>query len=291
MNNETSETIQRWPGEISTLSGGTRTSITGLDRPWQKEMVIDRSICPFCREEQPGADRSYIVSVHDYKEAGAWKVRRNRMTPFPYHRLILPLECYESEETLWYLGGERKITGALYAAGDVMHSEDFPCEHVFFYVHVGYSAGQRWGHEHWHFVEPPTSPTLGKSDLDELADRKELVVFSDRGFTVVAGGCRAGQCYILPNDECSKMAFAAQMDILAANIHRLLGLFNRKFNSAQELKPDFEIFVRFSDGNLIYAKYIPILNMWGGSEYAAIDELTPFVLPWPHEATVRHLLS
>lgn len=290
--------LSEWPGKITALAGGTRNAVN-LDRPWQKEMVINRDACPFCAEERPGADRSLVVSIHDHGDAGEWKVRRNRMTPFPYHRLILPLCCYD-KDVLWQLGSERNIAGALYTAKSVMcgnaaPGEETPGEHVFFYVHVGYSAGQRWGHEHWHFTEPPRTPTMTRRDLFELVGRKHLVVFENDGFTVVAGGCRAGQCYIIPDGWKDSEQFwegrADVLDTLALILHRLIALFNAKFKSAQGLPPDFEIFVRFTSGLLVYAKYIPILNMWGGSEYAAIDELTPFVLPWPHETTVKHLLS
>lgn len=40
-----------------------------------------------------------------------------------------------------------------------------------------------------------------------------------------------------------------------------------------------------------FAKYIPILNQWGGSEYMALDHGTPFCLPWTHEATRDLLLA
>ncbi|MEK7507752.1 MAG: hypothetical protein AAB602_01550 [Patescibacteria group bacterium] len=293
-------TLQEWPGEIITLSDGTRNAV-GLDRPWQNEMAISRDTCPFCAEERPDADRTFVVSVHDHGDAGKWKVRRNKMTPFPFHRLILPLECYHME-TLWNLGGERNIAGALHTAISVIHGgcesqqkiTDIPGSDVFFFVHVGYSAGQRFGHEHWHLIEPPTKPTITPLDLNKLAERENLVVFSNRRFTVIAGGCRAGQCYIIPDNRKEEFHYDyvyAEVDALAQTIHRLVTLFNKKFTSAQGLKPDFQVFLRFDGGKLVYAKFIPILNMWGVTEYAAIDEHTPFVLPWPHEATVQHLSS
>ena len=291
---ETEELIECWPGEIATLSDGTRSTV-GIDRPWQKALNQEVDIvvvtCPFCTEEQPGADRTLVVKVFNRGKAGKWKIRKNRMTPFPFHHLILPLECYDNE-TLWTLGGERKIAGALHTARSAMRGYGGSnIEDAFFFVHIGYSAGPRWKHENWHLIEPPRKPTLMESDLIELAERENLVVFRNLGFTVVAGGCRAGQCYIIPRRGEMEMFPDRQANTLATTIHRLVTLFNQKFTSAQGLKPDFQVFVRFMNRRLVYAKYTPILNMWGGSEYAAIDEMTPFVLPWPHEATVRHLLS
>lgn len=67
---------------------------------------------------------------------------------------------------------------------------------------------------------------------------------------------------------------------------RIVGLFNEKFN-----RPDYCLFLALNSLEDWHIRYTPVLNNWGGSEFAALDYGTPFVMPWRHADTRDHLLA
>jgi hypothetical protein len=74
--------------------------------------------------------------------------------------------------------------------------------------------------------------------------------------------------------------------LVAREASRVVDVFNRKFEW-----PDYCLFLGIHTPREWFVRYTPILNNWGGADFAALDFGTPFVLPWPHRATAAHLLS
>ena len=107
---------------------------------------------------------------------------------------------------------------------------------------------------------------------------------ADTAMTAAVAGFRAGQCFLLPSH-----ASSVRIEPYAAALSRLIRLYSKAFISDQGLPPDFSIVTRLVGEDILYGMYIPILNQWGFTEYLALIEKTPIVLPWPHEETVRHL--
>lgn len=95
--------IQQLPGGLSTASGGTRVSVK-LDRPWQTDIVVDPSKCPFETRKQ--------IQIATYEQSGGWNVLENQYTPFSWHRLIMPRTCWAKEQVRT-LGGEEMTATAL----------------------------------------------------------------------------------------------------------------------------------------------------------------------------------
>lgn len=303
MNDETPAKVEHWPGEIQTLSGGTRNTVR-LSRPWQTPMKIDTRTCPFCAEERPGADRSLVVSVDD----SGWKVRKNRRTPYDFHRLLLPKDCFH-QDALRSLGGQSGIEHALRLASSVIGEgvsagQQVP-EHLFLTVHVGYAAGQTEGHLHWHLLEPGSTPCLSEPDLDDLAESPNILWLNGE-FLTMCGGCVAGQCFIIPQKRLLSGETAEEemhrgdrrrrlsndsVVTLAETTNTLIALGNSKFRSEQGLPPDFGLGFRFSGRELVYGMYVPVLGKPGMTEYMGLHECTPLTLPWTHETTANFLMT
>ena len=274
MLNSTSEVrLQKWPGGLYTVTGGTRTSVK-LDRPWQVDMEVNPETCPFCTKPQE------IIEDH-----GDWIVLPNAFTPYPTHRLVIPRVCLP-KSGLRMLGGSEGITTALGIGEATISKIGKP--QMFHSVHCGYLAGQRLPHLHYHVLDNEFSGFKSHDASDEvlrLADEIETRVFARAGITVVAGGHRAGQCYIIPTGD-----FIYSTDVGGA-LFRLIQMFAERFMSKQRLPPDFAFSGRFRDGRFAYGKFTPVLNNWGATEHNALEGEQPFTLPWPHEETVRHLLA
>lgn len=250
------------------MSGGTRTTVK-TTRPWQVRMTLpaNQSDCPLCSREQ----------IDEYiPEPGWWKTFENSNTPWPYHRLLIPAYCWPIDK-LWSLGGKETLETMLrLAIDDVVRTRGhlFP---IWIYTHIGYGAGQNLPHLHWHICEPPTKPK--NLDCEGLL----TPLWSSDAFSVHLGGTRAGQAFIFP-----KVSYIPQSDLskFATESWKLVEMFNNKFN-----QPDYCLFIALHSETEWWARYTPILNNWGGSEFAALDLGTPFVLPWPHEATRDFLLA
>ncbi|MCR4328861.1 MAG: hypothetical protein NUV53_05155 [Patescibacteria group bacterium] len=154
-------------------------------------------------------------------------------------------------------------------------TDPFP---TWIFTHVGYGAGQNFPHHHWHVLQPGTEPK-------ELRIGNDMIdLWESEAFVTVLTGVRAGEALIYPRPDYTKRdAFPER---LAEDALRLILKFNQKFNN-----PDYCFLVAFNDPGEWFARYIPILNQWGGSEWMALDHRTPFTLPWPHEATRDFLLA
>ena len=260
--------ITRSIGGYHTLSGGTRTAVK-THRPWQPKLVFPKSTddCPFCSKEQ--ADEFHPVPD--------WKTFANANTPWPYHRLLVPATCW-NEEALRSLGGPDTLRQTLRLCYDeALRTRGSNLMPVWIYTHIGYGAGQNFAHHHWHISAPVTTPKPVELDGEE-----EL--WENDGLRVTLYGVRAGQVLITPRDPgpFSTSTIAS----VAREASRVVDVFNRKFEW-----PDYCLFLGIHTPREWFVRYTPILNNWGGADFAALDFGTPFVLPWPHRATAAHLLS
>lgn len=275
-------------GGHQTLSGGTRTKVKTV-RPWQVRMPCPeteemRADCPFCSREQQ--DKHMI--------ARGWKTFQNSNTPFPYHRLLVPDVCWP-EKKLWSLGGNMILENRTYLLGLMLRmaisevkrtrGELWP---IWIYIHVGYGAGQNFPHPHWHLCGAPTEPKplFEKGKLPEGSE----ILFVGSQFTSVLCGVRAGQVAIVPLPKAKldtwKLVDSFVVEELANEAMRVIELFNEKFD-----RPDYCLFLALNSPTDWHVRYTPILNNWGGSEFAALDYGTPFVEPWRHKDTLEHLLG
>jgi diadenosine tetraphosphate (Ap4A) HIT family hydrolase len=283
--------VQEWPGGLYTAAGGTRTQIN-LSRPWQKEMTPDPATCPFETREQD-ALRDY---VRDYEFGGGWRVLGNRRTPFPLHRLIIPTRCWEAEK-LYRLGGEEELTNALTIAAEQISEQG--AAKVLLSCHIGWLAGQNLAHFHIHdldttfYAQGDVQTSIGTDAEVELLlyafERKNLSIMESDTYRVVAGGHRAGQCFILPKQE--PYLLENQTATLAVLLLAVIDLYAERFKSTERLPPHYMVGLKIRDGYLCYGFYVPILNHWGATEYFGLLGEQPLILPWPHEETVRHLLT
>lgn len=268
--------LERWPGGHYTISGGTRTAVK-LDRPWQVDMEVDPTTCPFCTKKQD------VLEDH-----GDWLVLGNTNTPYKGpggHRLVIPRACLPKDQ-LRILGGIKGIKNGLGIAEAVIKKVNRP--QMLHSIHCGWQGGQNIAHLHHHVLDNEFSGFESHdawSEVRRLADSTENRIFTQNGITVVAGGHRAGQCYLIPTHDFS---YDTGVGVV---LFTLIQLFAEKFVSKQGLPPDYMYSARFRNGKFIYGKYIPILSNWGSTEYQALEGEQPFTLPWPHEETVRHLLA
>ena len=273
--------VTRSTGGHFTLSGGTRGTVKPGPRPWQvalPERPGKNADCALCSQPQ----------LDEHKVAEGWKTFRNLNTPFPFHRLLIPAECWNTSR-LRTLGGpdilEKMFRLALGEIGRT-RTETWP---TWIYTHIGYGAGQNFPHLHWHLCGAPTppAPIFGSEGvLNALTPLWE----SERLITAV-GGVFAGQTIIRPYPlpkylDTTVLYEDGFFHDLAVAANRVVGVFNRKFNW-----PDYCLLLAINGPREWHVRYTPRLNNWGGSEFAALDYGTPFVLPWPHEATGEYLLK
>lgn len=269
-------TLQVWPGRITTAAGGTRTAIK-LSRPWQKEMVIDPTTCPFCTKPQTVLE-----------ECGNWLVLQNTSTPFPFHQLVIPRECWPVA-MMRNLGGEKNLSDALQIVWRIVEQQGR--DQMLHSVFSGYLAGQNVPHLHHHVLEntfPDFQSLDATREVYQAASDLNLILFQEDGFRVAVGGLRAGQCFIVP---LKSESMADQAIRISRILTRLISLYADKFRSDQGLPPDYQVALRFWGGKLAYGFYLPILNHWGATEYLGLMGEQPVILPWPHEETVKHLFS
>ena len=272
-----------WRNDASLIAGATRNEIK-LNRPWQQDLdSLLAQKCPFePLQETPHTETS--------RGGESWCVLRNKFTPWteiaPDHFLIIPRTCWRKEE-LRRLGQTGKLAGALTIAHELTADNAHP--KFLFCVHVGRSAGQNVGHAHFHVLPLPTNrgKTVLPTEEMKAAKQKPRLKQTDDDFLIFCDGTRAGQCFIQPKGEYGNAwdtAFAH-----ARKIDELLELYGRKFKSTQGLPPDFVMNVVMWHDQIDYVTIIPILSQWGGPEYAAALEGSPYCLPWTHELTAEHL--
>lgn len=275
---------------LQTLCGGTRTTVK-VDRPWQPKMVFPTpNPCPFCTKKQ---EDEYTYHPEDYFHC---KTFQNSNTPFPYHRLLIPAVCWD-EWTLRNLGGEDILKMMLSCALQEVKRTKEKFYPVWIFTHIGSGAGQNLTHNHWHLLAPPTDPKIFlKYDALGLIVSGEDILWRSWRLTVAVSGVRAGQTFIGPTrPKVNGIRTLSARDVLEnpslfselmEETYKLVMLFNDKF-----LNPDYCLLLALNSEDDWHIRYTPILNNWGGSEFAALDYGTPFVLPWPHSETVKFLKS
>lgn len=267
--------LQELPsGFMRTICGGTRNAIN-LNRPWQVKMDTNPSTCPFCTKRQ----REVMLSP---KAPIDWLMTDALFTPHQNHHLIIPRTCWPMEK-LQCLGGRQEIQKAFVLADLASRHQK---EEMELFIHVGYAAGQSLGHPHWHSKNV---------DVNELFDCPSLVldqrrwVHQNAELSLYTGGIRAGQCIVTSRTR-QAVKLESVIEQLAEMVDYIVRRGNEKFISKQGMAPDFMVVVRISNGDFLYATYIPILNMWGGPEYgSAMLEGGPITLPWSHETTADYL--
>lgn len=289
--------IEMWPGGLTTLSGGTRVAVR-FNRPWQKEIVVDPSTCPFCRNEH--------VTLRRFVEADEeWQLVHNTSTPFGFHQLIIPTASWPVEQ-LRFLGGEKRLATVFNLARTAV-LDSRPGEYTQMDVYVGYGAGQNVTHGHFHFhsigLLNPEEMIIGSPPvyspppaLDETSREIQLAVHgheerkvaATEDVTIAAGGFRGGQCLIAPNQDELELT-----PVVAAGLARLfswlINLAAEKFKSLQGMPPDYQLSLVFKGTSLQHGMFVPILNNWGATENYGLLRFGSLVLPWPHQATAMHL--
>lgn len=275
-----------WRGGATIIAGASRNKIN-LNRPWQEDLdSLLAQECPF--ETKPQEEFLYLDNISRGGEE--WRVLRNHATPWteitPDHFLIIPQKCWPKEE-LRRLGQCGKIGGALSLAGDLTygnaHGKFEMC------IHVGRNAGQNVGHAHFHVLPLPLLP-LAPVELQDIvaAGSKPQLSQTDKEFIVFCDGTRAGQCFIVPRNVLRIYDYDNALSC-ARKLDALLELLGKNFRSVQGLPPDFIMSAIISEGRMEYATIIPILNQWGGPEYMASIEQSPYSLSWQHQVTADYL--
>lgn len=248
-------------------------------------MVVSPT-CPFCS----GSEEEKELNIFTDPKTG-WRIRQNKFPAGPIHKLILPPICWTPAE-LRTLGGLENILIAFRMAEKEIAKH--PNVSLQLVVHIGPSAGQNQGHLHWHLAqrdEKLTSVHFFKRLIDIFATRSDLVVKNYGRVLVGVGGVRAGQCFIFPVPRHQEPSFPEpSLPVLAEVIYKLVTLYNRKFISKEGMCPDFSITLRFQNG-FFYGAFFPTLSHWGSTEYLALHEGLPVLLPWSHELTADHLKS
>lgn len=287
-----------WRGGATIIAGASRNKIN-LNRPWQED--LDKLLaqeCPF--ETKPQEKFLHLDNISRGEEE--WRVLRNHATPWteiaPDHFLIIPQKCWPKNE-LRRLGYYGKIAGALSLAGDLMYGNSHGKFELC--VHVGRNAGQNVGHAHFHLLPLPLdarSLTEDSADMERLkcihlaeiarAQTKPTLKKSDKEFMIFCDGTRAGQCFVVPHNALRIHDWNNALSC-ARKLDDLLGLLGEKFRSVQGLPPDFVMSAIIFNGCIEYATIIPILSQWGGPEYMASLEHSPYSLPWQHEVTADYL--
>src|SRR3989344_4143358 len=129
-----------WPNGMRSIAGGTRGEIN-LSRAWQKEIEMNPKTSPFC----PGKGQVLKELAN-----GEWPLLQNRLTPYLFHEMVIPANCWSPDE-LRILGGEENVAVAL----RLIHEEirNHPGKKLFVTAHIGTLAGQNVGHLHYHVME------------------------------------------------------------------------------------------------------------------------------------------
>ena len=274
-------------GNVSCSFGGTRTAIR-TDRIWQMVPEWKPEKCPFCTREQ--------IVISEIVEDGGWKILSNRFTPYPFHAMIVPKECWTMDK-LYVLGGQEKINAALRIAWRMIAEED---RQLWLGTHVGLSAGQNVAthHAHWHLLQPLSPPTEEFGEAVPAPNeppqtpnyKTELTLFRNDGIRYVVGGIRAGMCFIVPENN-EPVALDDKIDSMAAGITKIIAAGADAFRSQQWLPPDYMLGFCFAQHKFIFGFYCPILNPWGFTEIFGLLLGTPLTKPWSDETTFEHLTN
>jgi len=160
---------------------------------------------------------------------------------------------------------------------------------LWFGVHVGPTAGQNTSHLHYHVLEPLDAANSAKDgEMVAFCKSSKLRLFENSALIGVAAGVRAGQCLFVPAEnggEFSQETAAA----LAAFLTRIIDLYADRYRSKQGLPPDYMVGIKLVRQRFVYGYFLPILNNWGFTEYFALFERAPLILPWSHADSLRLL--
>lgn len=268
-----------WPNGMKSIAGGTRGEIK-LSRPWQQEIVVNPETCPFC------TGKGHVL---EELAGGEWRLLQNRFTPYPFHRMVIPRECWSATD-LRSLGEFRRIEDALRLIFRVVKSSGL--EKLFITAHIGPLAGQNVCHLHYHIVQYALSDASESAVPEKMrkvfAEKTEFIILEGWGLFAGVGGVKAGQCFVLPGHRSQSL----RSEDIALMLHDVVSLYNKRFKSTQGLSPDFSIGLQFWQGEFQYGLYTPVLNHWGAAEQMALYEPgCPLTLPWPHELTAEYLKS
>jgi hypothetical protein len=258
----------------STLSGGTRSSIP-TNRPWQPRLVFNpTSECPFCTGKDLKNMRQ-LLSGH--------RVFENRLTPFKYHRMLVPASCGD-EMRLRSLGGAQEIETTLRLIWLQVQETLLPHHYspLWMGTHVGIGAGQNYAHEHWHTLRP----ILGRPDTTFFLPESRIIMSSGQ-FTATISGFKMGQVIIKSNYQPPWQKVINEgraLEELVILISSIITLYNQKFNF-----PDYSLLIAINRSDAWRIHFTPILNNPGFTEIGATEYCTPYVMPCSHDDMVEFL--
>ncbi len=284
------------PSGLRVAAGGTREMVGSTDRPWQKEIELNPN-CPLCAKKlEKGDFYGTPVLAHGI----TWNYFLNQATPFPWHLLIIPEQCWEPAK-LRVLGGFDHIVSLLrtiWSLHDILGALDSrfkPWErNLQIGIHVGWTGAQNQAHFHCHLldqIEPRQRPWTMYETREQLRleSRSEgVLVFETQYYLVFAGGARGGQCLIVAKYETQNDDFDWAFE-LAQVLLRLIEINAVAFKSKQGLPPDFMIGLQLDHGEFSHGHFSPVLNHRGFTEEFALLQGDPIIIPWPHEATAAYL--
>lgn len=274
--------IDLWPGGVRTSSGGTRTAIQP-NRFWSPPLF--EGMIPKCPFDVPDE-----LVLRQVAEENDWRVRQNRWTPYPFHRIIYPPTCW-SVERLYELGGVAERERAIRVAAEEMPTEG----PVWLFTHIGKLAGQNYPHLHYHLLQPIPQEGIaydaaGVSGYVGRAERDREIMLH-KGFRVVAGGHRGGQCFIAPMNPVP-VTTPGLPHLIADAFQTITFLAAKAFaveTPGGPVPPHYMVGMWFQKKSFCFGVYVPILNHWGATECFGLLSGAPLTLPWSHEATAEHL--
>lgn len=282
-------------GHFSTFSGGTRTSVK-KHRPWQVPLRFPAD--PKASDGEGGC--SFCNKTHEEERRSSDGCRmgfKNRYTPFPFHRLVIPIKHPHTEAEVRDLTAETLLGDWHFILEEIRltYPQRYP---VWVITYRGWGAGQNVPHSHWHILQPTgqSSPLRSNQSLAALPEGQILHRQSDFNLTTAGFGPRTGQMLIFSPDQGFGRACSRPfLDILADQTARLIKLFARKFlddtAGGSGLPPDYMLMLVLNSSADWYINYVPILNNQGGTEIMAMMTGTPYVISWPHGVTIEYLKS
>lgn len=282
-------TIHDWPGPFTSVSSGAKKipADAKFNRPWQARIPIDPPTCLLEIREQTELERYY----EDAPLEDGWRLTKSTVDTEPYHNLIIPQTCRTwPEERTRSLGGIGKIAEAIEIAERRIRNDKLT--HVQFGVQIGPLAAQNVAHLHYHLYLPGDlthEPNLAEQIAGEHAGHlKDLLIFENSSFMMIAGGYRTGQCFFIPRELSRPPQFNAD---LAMTLNHVVTLYAERFRSVQGLPPDYRFELSIRNGKVQFGIFVPILDQTGMLGDMAM--LTPCLrrwnLSWAHEETARYL--
>jgi diadenosine tetraphosphate (Ap4A) HIT family hydrolase len=281
--------VYNWPGGIVSIATGSKRipANAKFSRAWQAHIPIDVSKCPFELYPQEELENYYQGEPN----RDGWRLTRSTTKSEPYHLLVMPETCAVwPEERTRSLGGEEKIAEAIAIAERRLENDGLACAQ--FSVQIGPLAAQNVPHLHYHLYSLnglDEEPDLVQGIVEEhFPHLRDLLIFEDDAFRVIAGGHYAGQCFLLPHGTVPPPRFNAEV---AKTLNRLVTLYATKFKSVEGMPPDFGFELSIRNGHVAFGMFRPVLNQIGTLETMTLltPQLRGFNLAWSHEETARYL--